>query len=176
MPDLLTLDYRPSATRFGQHMRSVGQLIEVLGDRATQQSLEDAGRLMDQTVPVDTGRLRRSRTRVHKLRALTWGTEYPLPYATTLEYGGYGRVGPRTMRAGPGELGAGFVAGAGIYSQQAPLGWVRKALAAVNDPWRQRIHAAVRQAWTGQVSTGGGSGETPLTGDLGQIFDIELAE
>jgi len=166
------MDYTPAAHVFTTNMRAFGQAVTILCEGATQGALEEAGRLMDQTVPIDTRALQKSRTRVHKRGKLRWSTEYPKDYAGVLEFGGYPGVGPRTMKAGPGDLGAGFTARAGVYSKQAPLGWVRKALAQSEAPWHARIYKAVQQGWAGRVSIT--SDEAPLGGNLGEIFDIDL--
>lgn len=170
---LLTADYAPAASRFAQHLRTYGQAVTILCDGATQAALEDAGKLMDATVPVDTGALKRSRTRSRRRGKLRWQLDYPLPYAPILEYGGFRGIGPRTIHAGPADLGAGFQAPAGIYSKQAPLGWVRRALVATEKPWHERIHNAIRQAWTGEVRTV--ADESALAGNLSEIFGVDIS-
>jgi hypothetical protein len=178
MPDLLTLDYLPAAERFAADMRTVGQRLLTAADGAVRQTMEDAGAYMDETVPVDTGALSRSRTREYSPRPLTWATDYPLAYALTLEYGGYRSPGPRTVQLAGGDLGAGFLAGAGVYSRQAPLGWVRKALVHMGPTFHERIYAAVREAWTGQPTQAGGTAGIPTvgTGGLAGLFGVAMAE
>lgn len=173
---LLTLDYGPAAQQFSQTMQAVRALFLLSADVAIKQSLEEAGRLMDATAPVDTGRLRASRTQVHRVQPLTWATGYTVDYAPTLEYGGYPRVGPRTVHVGGGDVGAGFTAEPGIYSKQAPLGWVRRALAAQRDAFLARVQTALTQAWTGQVTVPdtAGPGLTLGPGGLSELFGIEL--
>lgn len=116
-----------------------------------EQVLEETGRqvrdVVISTSPVDTGRLKRSWGPVTRRGRLTWGFGTPFPYAPILEYGGYTRTGPRTVALGGGDLGEGFVAGSGIYSTQAPLGFVRRALAQVAPVLRQRLTEAVARAW-----------------------------
>jgi hypothetical protein len=173
---MLSLDYGPAAQQFTQHMQAFHGLLLLTADQAVQQSLEEAGRMLDATVPVDTGRLRASRTTVHKLRPLTWATGYTVDYAPVLEYGGYPRVGPKTVHLGGGEIGAGFTGGPGVYSKQAPLGWVRRALAAHRDPFLARVQTAVKQAWTGQMAgtTTTAPGPTLGPGGLSELFGIEI--
>jgi len=182
MSSLLTLDYTPAAAQFQRNMHAFRTLVLALADSAVRQSLDDAGRLMDSTVPVDTGALRANRSPAvsgSRGNRITWSTGYTLPYAGVLEYGGYPGVGPKTVALGGGDLGAGFTAGAGIYAKQSPLGWVRKALAAVRDPLTARIYRSVRQAWMGQVATGPALGpETPIlgSGGLAGLFGVDLSE
>lgn len=174
----VTLDYGPAAQHFAQHVQATRARLETQGDDAVRLSLEDAGAQMDETVPVDTTRLAMSRSPAHSPQPLTWATGYPLDYALTLEYGGYPSVGRKTIRLGGGPLGAGFVGGAGIYSKQAPLGWVRRALASVQGPFHARILAAVRQAWEGSTTGTPFPQSLPRLGGggLGGIFDIDLSE
>lgn len=182
MASLLALDYAPAAAQFQRNMQAFRTLLTTLADGAVRQSLDDAGRLMDSTAPVDTGALKANRSpavAVSRGTRITWSTGYTLPYAGVLEYGGYPGVGPKTVALGGGDLGAGFVGGAGIYSRQAPLGWVRKALAAVRDPFTERVYAAVRQAWAGQIARGGGNPATMPnvgSGGLSELFGVDISE
>ena len=172
----LDLDYRLATGIFQNHMTAFSRTFEAMADQAVRQSMEEAGARMDTTVPVDTGALHSNRSAVTSTKPLTWGTGYSLDYATILEYGGYRRVGPKTVRLGGGEIGEGFVGAAGIYAKQAPMGWVRKAMVVTREPFARRVNAAVRQAWTGQ----GATGHTPAnaltmdTGEPGALFGIPL--
>jgi hypothetical protein len=174
----VTLNYGPAAQQFAQHVQATRARLETHGDNAVRLSLEDAGAQMDETVPVDTTRLAMSRTAAHSPAPLTWATGYPLDYALTLEYGGYPGVGRKTVQLGGGPIGAGFAGGAGIYSKQAPLGWVRRALASVQGTFHARILAAARSSWEG----GGTSTPFPQSlprlggGGLPDLFDIDLSE
>jgi len=99
------------------------------------------------TAPVDTGALNRSWTPPALLGLLRVGVSTDRHYAPRLEYGGYTRTGPRTVALGGGNLGDGFVAGPGIYSTQAPLGFVRKALVRAAPVVRTRTMDVVAQIW-----------------------------
>ena len=79
---------------------------------------EIAGQLFGRIVyrsPVDTGIFRLS----WKIEGVQGGYRIynPLPYGPTLEYGGYTRVGNKTVASGEG-----------IYSRQAPHGMVRVSI------------------------------------------------
>ena len=123
--------------------------------------------------PVDSGDLKASWSQATQAGdALTWQVSTDVYYAPILEYGGYRTPGPRTARLGGGDLGAGFMAGAGVYSLQAPLGWVRRALAGTVQPFRVRLREVLRQAW-------GGLGEqSDILGmaEAESIFGISLGE
>lgn len=171
---LLTCDYGPSAARWTQSAQSVAAALTAAVTTLGRDTMEAVGHRMDLTVPVDTGALRRNRSAVRQTGPFTWETGYDLPYAPVLEYGGYHGVGPKTVALGGGNLGAEFVAGAGIYSKQAPLGWVRKALAAQAKPLRRRLATAVHAAWGG---TGTGMGAAPLglgRQSLSELFGVEM--
>lgn len=158
-----------------RHINGFLKRLDTNVDAAVRQSLEDAGAQMDETVPVDTGNLSRNRMTPYSPEPRVWATGYSLPYAAILEYGGYMRVGPRTAQVGGGNLGAGFTAGAGIYSRQAPLGWVRKALASVEKTFHARVLAAAQAAWAGDTvgaMPGVGTGGSNLT----DLFDVDLGD
>ena len=117
------------AAKFQSRVGVVTGQVDQFTDKAIEAQMRSIRQVIVNTTPVDTGRLKASWGPVTKRGHLAYGCGNPRHYGSTLEYGGYPRVGPRTIRLGGGILGAGFVAGAGIYSQQAPLGFVRKALA-----------------------------------------------
>lgn len=176
MAEVVTVDMASAATRFE---RVVGQCIRKVrtgGARVVQKHTGTVRKLVIATSPVDTRALQRS-----------WGTvmtggdeDHPwasvansAPYAPILEYGGYRGVGPRTVRLGGGDLGAGFQAGAGIYSRQAPLGWVRKALARTGASYRAAIWNVVHTAWPYESS--GAAGEAlGESSDLGALFGVDI--
>lgn len=148
MPDLLTLDYRPAASRFAAHLKGYGTRLRTQGGQMVREEMDAVRSTIVATTPVDTGALRRSWSPVRRRGdALTWGVSTDLPYAPILEYGGYRGVGPKTVALGGGDLGESFVAGAGIYSKQAPLGWVRRALAQHAPHFRQQALRLVQQHW-----------------------------
>jgi len=128
------------------------------GTKAVEAQMRSIRQVIINTSPVDTGHLKASWSPVRAVGSLAYACGTNVHYAPTLEYGGYPRVGPRTIRLGGGEIGAGFVAGPGIYSQQAPLGFVRKALAGSVRQLRLRIRNVLKQGW-------GGLGEGDATMD-----------
>lgn len=132
---------------FDRGMRRFDHRVAVGCEQLLEEMARDLRSRVVATTPVDTGRLKRSWSPVTRRARLTWGFGTSLYYAPILEYGGYTRTGPRTVALGGGELGAGFVAGAGIYSTQAPLGFVRKALAQTAPVLRRRIPEVVARAW-----------------------------
>lgn len=154
-----------------QHMQGFLKRLDTNVDAAVRQSLEDAGAQMDETVPVDTGDLSRNRLTPYSPAPRVWATGYTLPYAAILEYGGYTRVGPRTAHVAGGNIGAGFAGQAGIYSKQAPLGWVRKALASVEKTFHARVLTAARAAWEG--NTVGQMAGSDI-GNIADVFGVDL--
>lgn len=171
---LLTCDYAPSAARWIQDARRLTTTLTTAVATVGQATMEAIGQRMDDTAPVDTGALRANRSAARTTGPLTWQTGYDLPYAPILEYGGYLRVGPKTVALGGGDLGEGFVAGAGIYAKQTPLGWVRKALASQAKPLRRRLATAVQTTWGGGALTGTGTPLTGTTQTLSQVFGVEI--
>lgn len=148
MPDGLVFPIGAVAAKFDAKVQRTIRVMQDLGAKATEAQMRDVHRVIVVTSPVDTGRLRRSwPLPTSRGNALTWGTGTTLEYAPRLEYGGYTRVGPKTVQLGGGSLGYGFEADAGIYSQQAPLGFVRKALAAAAEPYQRRLRNALQAAW-----------------------------
>lgn len=141
------------AAKFTSRMGQMRSFVETNGNKAVEAQMRSIRQVIIHTSPVDTGRLKASWSPVTPRGPLAYGCGTSLHYASTLEYGGYGRVGPRTIRLGGGDLGAGFVAGSGIYSQQAPLGFVRKALAGSVRQFRLRLRNILRQGWGGVGTT-----------------------
>ena len=171
---LLACDYSPSADRWVHSVQSVTVTLTAAATALGRETMEAVGRRMDTTAPVDTGALKRNRRAVQQTGPLTWETGYDLPYAPILEYGAYRGVGPKTVALGGGDLGAEFVAGAGIYSKQAPLGWVRKALVSQAKPLRKRLATAVHAAWGGRRLSAGAGALPTDTQTLSQIFGVEV--
>ena len=145
----ITCDFAPAARQFKTTMRDYRTLVEQQGDAAMRTILTTIGAVMDTTAPVDTGALRANRSPVRRVGRLTYATGYTLPYAPVLEYGGYRGVGPKTVELGGGAIDEEFIAGAGIYSRQAPLGWVRKALAQARPLLAPTILDLVQRGWSG---------------------------
>lgn len=149
MPDTMRLDYAPAAQRFGERMRAYSARLTTRSRQVVRDEMETVRATIVATTPVDTGTLRDSWSPVTRgSEALTWSVSTDLVYAPVLEYGGYPGVGPKTVALGGGTIGAGFVGNAGIYSTQAPLGWVRRALAHAAPGFLNAIGHAVTTAWT----------------------------
>lgn len=147
MPDGLTLNFTATAARFQSRMNRFLQRVDQDGGKATEDQMRSVHSIIVSTSPVDTGDLRAHWGPVTQRGPLTYGTGNDRVYAPTLEYGGYVRVGPKTVGLGGGDLGAGFVAGPGIYSRQAPLGFVRRALADAAPQYQERLRNVLRQTW-----------------------------
>ena len=145
--DGLHINMVPASMKFTSRMREVWHEVEVEGNKAVEAQTRNVRQMVIATTPVDTGRLKASWSPATNRGRLTWGFGTHLDYANKLEYGGYTGVGQRTMRLGGGDLGAGFIAEAGIYSRQAPLGFVRKALAKNAPQFLLRVENVVRRAW-----------------------------
>lgn len=169
MPDIITISVTASAARFASRLTRLKNHVETQGAKAVEAQARSVRQVVIATSPVDTGALKASWSPVTARGPLAYGFSNPKDYAATLEYGGYPRVGPRTIRLSGGDLGAGFVAGPGIYSQQAPLGFVRKALAGAVPQLRLRIRNMLSQGW-------GGLGTSDVLGmqEASNIFGIDL--
>ena len=192
MPDGLTSTIGAMAARFGSKAGQYATLLHQQGEQVVRTQALSVREVIVQTSPVDTGFLRQHWSPVRQgATPLTWSTSTDVPYALTLEYGGYTRVGrsmpPKTVRLGGGALGAGFTAGAGIYSTQAPLGWVRKALVQAQPQYMLRLQRLVHEAWQRAGGTGGTGGLPPIgaapsparpltmtPAQLGTLFDIDI--
>src|ERR1041385_2566946 len=188
MPDLLTLNYTPAAARFLSRMQGYAARVHLQGDKALQTQMQVVRQQIVATSPVDTGRLRGSWSPPRQDGDLGWSVSTDLDYAPPLQYGGYRRVGRsgKTIRLGGGPLGAGFVAGPGVYSRQAPLGFVRRALADASEPLLLRLRNVLREGWgrggtgpgfgaTGWVGTGAATRRMELTaGQLGSLFGVSI--
>ena len=157
----LAASFEAKLTRFSARVRTEGA-------KATEVQMRDVHQVIILTSPVDTGELRQSWSPpTSRGSDLIWGTGTTLYYAPILEYGGYHRVGPRTVQIGGGDLGYGFVAGQGIYSTQAPLGFVRRALAGAAEPYRRRLNTVLRQAFgDGGVSIAVAGSSSQILGEL----------
>lgn len=147
MADGLTANFTATSARFESRMRQCAQRVSDQGDKATQAQMRNVHAIIVATSPEDTGDLKRHWGPVSLRGPLTWGTGNDRVYAPTLEYGGYVRIGRKTVGLGGGDLGAGFVAGPGIYSRQAPLGFVRRALADAAPQYLTRLQNVLRQTW-----------------------------
>lgn len=149
------------SAKFQSKVTQMRAQLTTEGNKAVEAQMVSIRQVIVNTSPVDTGRLKASWSPVRQVREMAYATATGLHYAATLEYGGYPKVGPKTVRLGGGELGAGFVAEGGIYSRQAPLGFVRKALAGSVTQFRLRIRNILRQAWGGLGSTDASDSQTP---------------
>ena len=148
--DGISLDLAGVAARFSSEMRRYAQRVQTDGATATRAQMTEVRQVLIVTSPVDTGFLQAHWGPVMEQSAgqrIAYVVENPTEYGPILEYGGYRRAGPRTIALGGGDLGEGFVAGAGIYSQQAPLGWVRRALAGAWPQFQVRLQNVIKQAW-----------------------------
>lgn len=141
------------SAKFTSKTTSVRDLVTQRGTKAVEDQMRSIRQVIVNTSPVDTGRLKASWSPVSPRGPMAYGTGTNVHYAPTLEYGGYTKVGPRTVRLGGAPLGAGFVASSGIYSLQAPLGFVRKALAGSVRQFRLRMRNILRSAWGGLGAT-----------------------
>jgi len=192
MADGLTSTFGATAARYTSKLSQFGGLLRQQGSLAVKAQATSVREVIVRTSPVDTGFLRAHWSPAQQRGdPLTWGTSTDVPYAPTLEYGGYRRVGraqpPKTVRLGGGDLGAGFIAGAGIYSTQAPLGWVRRALAGAHPQYMLRLQNMLRDAWRNAGGTGA-TGALPAVGaavaptrpltltpaQLGTLFGIDV--
>lgn len=149
MSDGITLETLAVAARFRVVADHVAQGVYRDGDTAVHDQMVNVRQRIIQTSPVDTGNLRAHWSPVLKRRDLVYGISNDRVYAPVLEYGGYRRLGPRTLRAGPAMLddSGEFEAPEGIYSTQAPLGWTRKALIEAKPQYLLRINNVVRRQW-----------------------------
>jgi hypothetical protein len=169
-----TLDITP----FERRLQGAAQAVIDAGAGVVEATAKDVWSDVMRTSPVDTGALRRSWSvpRPHG-SPLRWSFGSDAPYAAVLEYGGYRHVGPKTV-ASSGDPGEDFVASPGIYSRQAPLGFVRRALAGNRAVFRRRLQAMLGQAWgSGREATGWpGATAAPLgaTTDIGTLFGIDI--
>lgn len=176
MPDGLSLNLTAVAAKFQSDMGRYAQRVRTDGSKATRDQMTNVRQVLIATSPVDTGFLQAHWGPIEEASTgtqIVFRVENPTEYGPILEYGGYRRVGPKTVALGGGDLGQGFVAAGGIYSQQAPLGWVRRALAGAWPQYRLRLNNVIRQAWP--YTLGPGSDTGPLGGDLGALFGIDLA-
>jgi len=149
MADGMTLHMTPVAARFKAIAAHVSLGVFRDGDAAVHDQMVSVRQRIIQTSPVDTGNLRAHWSPVIERRDLVYGIGNDRVYAPVLEYGGYHRVGPRTIQAGPAMLddSGEFEAPEGIYSRQAPLGWTRKALIVAKPQYLLRINNVVRRQW-----------------------------
>jgi hypothetical protein len=143
----IVMNFHMAADTFSLRMRNYGRLMESSADDAVRDAMNAAGKLMDATVPVDTRALQMDRSPVTRSGRISWSTGYSLPYAGVLEYGGYLRAGPKTESLGSEDLGEGFMAPSGVYSRQAPHGWVRKALLGAKRPLGENVRKALLANW-----------------------------
>ena len=147
MGAFITISMQATAARF---KASLQQFTKATNDATTTAvqitALNTLGVTRVQT-PVDTGALRASWRGPRSRGKYTWSYGTTLPYAPVLEYGLYTRVGPRTTHGGGADLGEGFIIGAGIFSKQAPIGMMRKALAVAKPGLYQRLITAHQRQW-----------------------------
>lgn len=180
MADILTITMTATAARFTSRLQGFARRMADDGSKATYAQAQALRTELVSTSPVDTGSLRDHWGPVSPgASPMAWQVSNSAPYAAILEYGGYRGIGPKTVGLGGGSLGEGFVADGGIYSRQAPLGFVRRALANTAEPLRVRIRTVLSRAWASR-DMGGGWPNTPpsprlATGtDLGALFGINL--
>lgn len=133
------------ATTLRAYAERVGRSVDdVVRESATRVRAEVVARS-----PVDTTRLQASWLAPVRAGALAWKIATTVPYAPVLEYGGYPGVGPKTVAVtGSQDLGFGLTPPrSGIYSRQAPHGWVRKALANEGNRLLAGIGQTLQQEW-----------------------------
>ncbi len=93
---------------------------------------EQAGLFRDDIIegtPIDKGALRNAWQGPTKIGDAHYQMKNERDYATTVEFGGYPGVGPKTEKVGAFTLADGIQVNAGIYPTQRPAGMVRQALA-----------------------------------------------
>ncbi len=147
MSDGMIFQMDAAATKFTARTSRYAQMVRVAGSKAVYAQMVNVRQRIIQTTPVDTGNLRAHWSPVLQRSALSWGIGNDRVYAPVLEYGGYRRLGPRTIEAGPMDLGEDFEAPEGIYSKQAPLGLTRKELVESGKQFRERILNTIKQTW-----------------------------
>lgn len=150
MADGITLTLAGVSARFTSDMGRFAQRVRTDGANAVRAQMVNVRQVLIATSPVDTGFLRAQWGPVGESGAgslLASRVTNPTPYGPVLEYGGYRGVGPKTVALGGGALGLSFQAGGGIYSTQAPLGWVRRALVSAWPQYQRRLNNVLRQAW-----------------------------
>jgi hypothetical protein len=173
MPDGITIDLTAVLARFASNLQRFAQRVQTESAGATRAQMSYVRQALIATSPVETGYLQAHWGAVEERSGgstLLARVENPTPYGPILEYGGYRSVGPRTVAVGGGALGLGFQGNAGIYSKQAPLGFVRKALVEAWPQYRQRLQTVLRQAWPYDSIAGSSSSGD----DLGALFGIHV--
>ena len=168
--DGISINAGAMAAKFESRMRTVADKMRELGNKATHDQMVSTRQIIINTTPVDTGDLQAAWSPVGAAGDLAYQVTNATLYGPILEYGGYRKAGPRTVQLGGGDLGLGFVAAGGVYSRQAPLGFVRKALVASWQPWNLRLRNALSLAWGGL----GAASDVLTMGEASSIFGIDL--
>jgi hypothetical protein len=101
------------------------------------------GRLKQYT-PVDTGALRAAWER-RRIAYAHFEHRNPLPYAATVNFGGYRGVGPMTHAEGPQVFPGGISVGGGIFSNQRPSHMVERALSELDTEMRKALAKVLKQ-------------------------------
>lgn len=168
MVDVLTLNMAATGARFTSRLQGFAQRLVTDGGKAVEDQAQDTRQVVIAATPVGTGFLQAHWGPVTQQGdPFTWGFSNDTPYGPILEYGGYQRIGDKTVGLAGGDLGEGFVAGPGIYSRQAPLGFVRRALAQAAPALRTRLATVLRQAWNTRDMGGGWPGGVGLPAGVG---------
>ena len=116
-------------------------------DNIARRSADRVRNSIVEKTAIDTGALLRSWSGPSRHGPFDYRVSTTVEYAVTLEYGRYEVEGPRTVALGGSVLGAGYVAGPGIYSTQSPYGMVRRALAEESPVYIKRLQDMLRRAW-----------------------------
>ena len=153
MAQPVTMTFNTQA--FNGFLRRVNKTVATRADQEVQFAAESANYEILAGTPIDTGDFKSAWTPAARIATLHWsaGSNNSVQ-AFALEYGSipgsapWPNVGPRTVRGG-GPIGEGFSdAAPNIYSSQAPIGMVRRALAAQAPVFRKMMLALVRESWS----------------------------
>ena len=149
-----TVRMRFNTLQFGNVLRRLQRNVTTYAEDEVGFAAASVNLEIVTTSPVDEGDFQAAWTPPFRIGPLHWSAgENASPQAFALEYGsipGHGpwpNVGPRTVRGG-GHIGEEQPdAAPNIYSSQAPLGFVRRALATQAPIFRREVLALVRRAW-----------------------------
>ena len=146
MAEPITISLSATAARFHANMHRFSGVTAGLTTNAVRDTALQALAAARAGTPVDTGALRKAWRGPRREATYTYSFGNTQHYAPTLEYGLYTRVGPRTTQGGGATVGD-YVIAPGIFSKQAPVGMLRKALAMAKPGLYQRILTAHQRTW-----------------------------
>lgn len=153
MADAVTMSFNTQA--FNGFLRRYATAIQQRADQEVQWAAESTNYEILAGTPVDTGDFKAAWRPPSRIAPLHWiAAANDSVQAFALEYGSipgqypWPNVGPRTVHGG-GVIGEGFSdAAPNIYSSQAPIGMVRRALAAQAPVFRKMVLDLVRDSWS----------------------------